>query len=95
MHANTQHQWKKWRKKEKNDFSLKTIKPTSCTLGILKFNPHRLNLPLHPFTTPPPDTHTHSAEQNCQGGQISPGVGMLVKGVCVYNCNKQKQTTQK
>ena len=41
-------------KKKKNDFSLKTIKPTSCTLGILKFNQHRLNLPLHPFTTPPP-----------------------------------------
>ena len=47
-----------------------------CTSEILKSNPHRLNLPLHPFTPPP---HTHSAEQNCQGGQTypaSPGVGI-------------------
>ena len=75
MHANTQHQWGK-KKKENNDFSLKNPLKPHCTSGILKSNPHRLNLPPHPFTPPPP---THSAEQNCQGGQTypaSPGVGM-------------------
>ena len=62
-------------KKEKNDFSLKTLNPLH--FRDPEPNPHRLNLPLYPFTSP----NTHSAEQNCQGGQTSPGVGMLVKGV--------------
>ena len=65
--------------KKKDDFSLKILNPLH--FRDPKSLNHRLNLHLHPFTPPPP--HTHSAEQNCQGGQTSPSVGMLVKGVCI------------
>ena len=67
--------------------SKKTLNPLH--FREVKSNPHRLNLPLHPFTPPPPPPHTHSAEQNCQGGQTS-GVGMWSK-VCIIVINKNKQ----
>ena len=96
MHANTQHQWKKKRKQENNDFSLKkkTLNP-HCTSGILKSNPHRLNLPLS--FHPPPPRHTVL-------NKIAKGVKLILPVLvwecrnvgqkCMYNCNKQKQTTQ-
>ena len=84
MHPNAQHQWEK----KKDDFSLKILNPLHCTLGILKSKPSLEFTPTS-FHPPPPDTH--SAEQNCQGSQTSPSVGMLVKGVCITVINKNKQ----